>query len=553
MSLKQSCFKAVLKSDFKRMWWVGICAAAFMFMTFTSSFLRYPPLFNDSRDVISEFSSLILIGIPIAFVLGQLVFSYLNNGSSVTFLHSLPVKRLTLMASHVTFALITIIAPAIVNYTICLSSVEYGLNPFDVLKALGIYIVMTLVVFSISMLVALLTGNSVAGGIFTLVLLWLPAFLSSFIESISNKYLFGYFDYSYYLHDEHWLQKYVYLDLDDLLTAKVFIYIGLIIVCFALSCFIYSKRKLENHGEIIAFNSLGGVFKVLFGLCFGILGYFWSYGMWNYQSIVTLFVFVPIGVIIANMLSNKGFTFKKLSRPMIVSLIIVVLLLAIFGFDILGYETRVPDLEDVESITFVDGNDNYKYLRDERGYYADVQMPKSLIYERDKIEQLRSLHEEIISKRHENRNDIYTVIFEYNLKNGRSLLREYPVVYSEYEEYKRIVYDTEASRKWRYSIFDSDNNYKYTSGQIYSENGVLIGMVYDFDLDKMIEALKKDKADITYDEYLAVINDKMYEIGIYYEVEYNVDGKKYYDKESASYYIGENDVNTLALIKELGL
>lgn len=554
MSLKQFCFKAVLKSDFKRMWWVGICAAAFMFMTFTSSFLRYPPVFHESRDVISEFASLVAIGFPIAFVLGQLVFSYLNNGSSVTFLHSLPVKRLTLMASHVTFALITIIAPAVINYTICLSSAEYGLNPFDVLKALGIYIVMTLVVFSISMLVALLTGNSVAGGIFTLVLLWLPAFLSSFITSISNKYLFGYFDYSYYLYEEHWLQKYVYLDLDDLLTAKVFIYIGLIIVCFALSCFIYSKRKLENHGEIIAFNSLGGVFKVMFGLCFGILGYYWSYGMWSYQSIVTLFVFVPIGVIIANMLSNKGFTFKKLSKPMVAALIIVVLLLAIFGFDILGYETRVPDLEDVESITYVEGNRRSMYLDDENGELVEVKLPKPVITDKEKIKQINEFHKKIINNRNEYQHTFEnTIVIEYNLKNGKSLIRQYSLMHSDSEEYESMIFETDAAKKWRYPVFDTDNNYNYTKAIISSQYSYQLGAFYDGDIDRIIEAIKKDKADITYSEYRDVIYNRKFEIEIYYQKEFIIDGKKYYEQNSDEYLIGENDVNTLALIKELGL
>lgn len=554
MSLKQSCFKAVLKSDFKRMWWVGICATAFMFMTFTSAFVQYYSDYYSSDYVVSEFASLVIIGIPIAFVLGQLVFNYLNNGASVTFVHSLPVKRFTLMASHVTFAVITILAPALINYIICLSSVEHGLNPLDVLKAFGIYTVLTLVIFSISMLVALLTGNSVAGGVFTLVVIWLPAFISSFIMSVSNKYLFGYFDFSYYLYDEHWLSKYVYLDFDSLLTPKVLIYIGLIIVCSLLSFVVYKKRHLENHGEIIAFNSLGGLFKVLFGICFGILGYFWCAGMWNYESIATMFVFVPIGVIIANMLSNKGFTFKKLSRPMIVSLAIVAALLAIFRFDILGYETKIPKLSDIESITYVDGYQRFNYLENEEGVYEDVVLPKPVIKDREKIKEITDFHKKLIDKRHDNQfNFVNTAIIEYNLKDGTRLVRQYSLMDSDSREYERIMFETDAARKWRYPVFDTDNNYNYTKANICSKYSYQLGVFYDKDIDRIIEAIKKDKENITYSEYRDVLNNRQFEIDIYYQKEYIIDGKKYYEQNSDEYLIGEHDINTIALIKELGL
>ena len=47
MSLKQSCFKSIVKSDIKRSWWISALAALFIFMSSTS------PLFNRGYDYYS--------------------------------------------------------------------------------------------------------------------------------------------------------------------------------------------------------------------------------------------------------------------------------------------------------------------------------------------------------------------------------------------------------------------------------------------------------------------------------------------------------------------
>ena len=56
-------------------------------------------------------------------------------------------------------------------------------------------------------------------------------------------------------------------------------------------------------------------------------------------------------VIIANMLSNKSFSLRGSKMAIIYNAIVVLLLFVIFRFDITGFETRVPDVDDVKSVT----------------------------------------------------------------------------------------------------------------------------------------------------------------------------------------------------------
>ena len=559
MSLKQSCFKAVLKNDFKRMWWVGALSTIFMFMTFTSSYLQsYKYTYNRTLEPsVSEFATLVILGVPVAFILGQMVFNYLNGGASVSFLHSLPVKRMSLMAAHVTFAVITILAPALINYTICVAGIDNAAISYAFLKAFGIYSVITLLIFSLSMLVALLTGNSVAGGIFTLVLIGLPAFLYSFVQSICTHYLFGYFDYTYDYYEEQWLNKYIYLDMDDLMTPKVLIYIGLILVCTVLSVVIYKSRHLENHGEIIAFTCLNGLFKVIFGMCFGIVGYFWSDSMWGFESIVTLFVFVPAGVIVANFLSNKCFSFKKLSKPLIVTICIVAVLFSVFQFDIFGYETKIPSLSEVESITYVDGYDRYSYAESADGkYWQSIEMPKPVITDKETIKELHDFHKSLIQKRNDYRVGEYywDLTFEYNLVDGTSFLRTYDHSYEEYREYERIVFDTDVVKHYLYPILDETADYNFYQAKIVDTRANLYqGEITSKSLmNSLVEALKADKSKVTFEEYEKLNKAELLRIEIYHSRAIEYKGITYYDRDSDYYYIDESHVNTIAVLESAG-
>ncbi len=102
MSLKTSLFdKSVIKSDFKRFWWVSA-----LFMLLLALFVlpgavnntAYPESFADSFYFRTDEG---FLSFAFAFGLGGLLFSYLHKGNSASCLHGLPVTRRTQYLSHI--------------------------------------------------------------------------------------------------------------------------------------------------------------------------------------------------------------------------------------------------------------------------------------------------------------------------------------------------------------------------------------------------------------------------------------------------------------------
>ena len=565
MSSKQSCFKAILKSDFKRMWWVGILSTVLMFMTTVSGFINlYGRVYNENNwtiekhNVINNLSTLMIIGIPIAFLLGHVVFSYLNNTSSVTFLHSLPCTRNELFFAHTTFSLITIIIPAILSYLVCMSVVDSGVDPLWLLESFFYYLVYTLIIYAISTVVAMLCGSSIASGIFTLVVLYFPLYVFSFYRTACEEYLFGYGERYAYDFADHWLGQYVYLGFEQLASWRCIIYIFLIVFCACLSLFLYKKRHLENYGEVVAFTQLGGTFKVVFGLCFGILAFFYFGAFHNDVNLIYLCIFAPVGTIIANMLINRSFTFKKILVPVIVSISIALVIFFGFVIDFTGYETRVPSVDEVESITFEEGYNRWNYMENENGDFEEVLLPKPVCKDKKVIEEIIAFHSEFVNDRNnQNRNSYYySIDIEYNLKNGKTIYRTYAVDLLNYNKLQNIWFTTNVAKNWFYPIFDEEAEFKYYYVSVYdykSHTNLFDRSDKEFMLG-LIDAIKKDKANITYAEY----KDKQkgnrdYDIDFDCQRVYTINGKKYFDDMTLTFMITKNDVNTMNFLIENGL
>jgi len=93
MSSKTSCFKTVIKSDIKRLWWISAIAAAFMMLFVTMPFVesvkynlqnsnyRLSIYGNESDWVLNRLGVNYFFSMMLGGFLSLGLFSYLNNSS----------------------------------------------------------------------------------------------------------------------------------------------------------------------------------------------------------------------------------------------------------------------------------------------------------------------------------------------------------------------------------------------------------------------------------------------------------------------------------------
>ena len=167
MSSKQSCFKAIIKSDLRRSWWLGALAALFIFMSSTTylfssyDFSSYRYRLSHAVGFAKEMGFSFVIGMFLSAFCALFIFSYLNKVNSVSFFHSLPITRNKILLAHILSSAVIIISPMLLNSIISLFAVNRGVKASWVLFTLLAYIVYSFVIFSVTLVVSMLCGSSV--------------------------------------------------------------------------------------------------------------------------------------------------------------------------------------------------------------------------------------------------------------------------------------------------------------------------------------------------------------------------------------------------------
>ena len=581
MSLKQSCFKSIIKSDLKRSWWISALATIIIFMSSTSQLFNYSNTnyyyfgkFETALDFVENTFGNHVIGMIVSAFVVLYLFTYINKVNSVSFFHSLPTTRNSLLAAHLTSSFILVVSPMLINTIISFFTIGRGIKASWILVSFALYLVYCLVILSVTLFVVMLTGVSLASGIFTIVLVFLPLFIFMFVSELCSDYLYGFAGVDVF---EEFLLKYIYLAPEKLMSASVIIYVCLTVVLFALCFFIYNKRHLENYGEVIAFPNLKGLFKVLFAICSGVLSYYYFESFWGISSILTMFVFGILGVIIANMLANKKITLKGVLRPLLVTVASILLLFVAFFFDIFGFEKRIPDIDDIEYVD-ISGLywEDYEYVQSDIFDQGSVRVNKKDPYiphfkSKEEVQLFLDLHKYAVDHQKENDDwddDIITPSyriterrsfdFEYTLKNGKKMQRSYYLPVAEMEALTSKIYSTDTYRKWKYPVLDGTEKIYKSVGirdvrTYYNDDYIRIS-AQEENAKRIIEAVTKDRENIMYDRMQTNDYGTVMTVELNYTLTYVSDeGKEHQIEHSDNYAISKYDVNTWALLEELNL
>ena len=285
---------------------------------------------------------------------------------------------------------------------------------------------MSLIAFyGMAVFCAMLTGNIVVLPVVYVVLNLTSLVVEGGIRGILNSFVFGMENYPGLLSEIFspisglYDKAKVYYDY----TVNELIYdgMGLIagyciagIVLMVLALMLYKIRNMETAGDIVAIPVLKPIFK--YCMCFGTaivagtlgteLLYFAPGGAFPAFLFMLLGAFT--GYFAAEMMMKKSLrVFGEKWKGLIISFCIIGAFVACFEFDVFGFEKRVPEPENVESVWL----NSYE------------------IKEEENIKNITELHKQIIKNKKaiEKEGDLYTNI-SYRLKNGKSISRRYSLI-----------------------------------------------------------------------------------------------------------------------------
>ena len=537
----------LFKSNLKRFWWIG---AGVMLGFLTIALLL---LFDDGTSDGYAIMNAILIGV--AGILPAILFSYLNNSGSVTCMHALPVKRKAHFITNISTIYTLILVPAIISYGIgffwCL--VKEPLEIGNLIEYFPVLIICVTIAMSAGTLGSMITGNTIAAIAFAILFFSLPFYGEGVIKGFLSENVYGMWDVQYYS-----LQNMSIVEVNSFMLGWFIVsIIGLIV-----SWLLYKNRNLETNGDIISFKFLKPIFIACVSLFAGLVGYFYLCIFFD-DSIFLMLPFGILGAVVSYMLAKKAFTIKGIWKPVLIYVLFVGALWGTITFDLTGFEERIPEISDIESIDMVNVDDferdyNYYIIEGEK-YYWNMPLENYRYYDENDFANIIKFHSNKINYRLGGSERIYIV---YNLKNGKTLKRIYNASLIDDKEYLEPIYCTEQKLKLNHNWLVGEypvEEITISDDRMKNDTKTFEILVGDSEKAKLLlEALKRDIKEASYEDIVSNKNS-MTQIQLEYQRELrDEEGNIFFDdaKSRPSYDnfgIPENYERTTALLREWGL
>ena len=442
-------------------------------------------------------------GLTLAVTAGVLcamaVFGYLYNHRSAAMMHALPMNRTTLFTTQylagLSFLLLPLLAVGLITVVVAITllpSGNWGEAMGHVLTWLLGQCGFSLFFYSFAAFCAMFTGHILALPAFYGILNILVCVLYYLITTLISSLFYG----VYYRGGDSDLVRYLtpVWALSDAIhvpsthtapdgsysyslptmqspgTVAAYAAVGVVLAVLAL--LVYRQRHVESAGDVVSIPIVRPVFQwgVAFcsGLCFGV--YTAAFFGWDSTALLTacVLVWTVVGFFVAEMLLKKSFRVLRAWKRCLIAVTAMALLCAACAFDWFGVETRVPDVDEVLSVTV--HSDMGSYPRDDGGSYHQM------VTDPETIQRMIHLHSAILQDR--NRPDPdptdhleygdyrfgdETTYFDlvYSLKDGSILARRYTIPLF------RADLEQEGSFTWQMNQLTQDRE--------------LVESIYDFD------------------------------------------------------------------------
>lgn len=461
-SLSERFFsKALIKADLRNNWMWSVVMTVFLVLNVLSlpdtEYYTYYSSFYDNYDRFLNYCGLsFFIALFFGLFIGTRLFTYLDKPNSVSCMHGLPFSRRKLYLSHIASGGILIGLPALA-VSVLMTFMSFG-NQFITLRCiaafLAIFLIYALLSFAISAFAMTVCGNVVVSTLFSCTIAILPAALLVFVFGLCEVNIYGFAADSGILEN---ILNFLYVFPEALFPWRFSVYLGFILAFFTGGYFVYKIRPLENCEEVVAFKKLHGLFIYAVGLVSGMIGYLFFMNLAEIENPIGMLPLGIIGVAVSTMIAKKSVNLKGSLRYIAIFTAAIGIVSAIFAFDLLGIEKRVPNAQEVE---YVSVENNYRHRN--VGEFVPFAAPDRNVEDPDDIELICNLHKAYISDKVGSKNPggkhhtDDSFVFVYHLKNGSTLKRRYSYLSDEnYEKYLIPVRNIEEYKAYAYPIIDS--------------------------------------------------------------------------------------------------
>ncbi|MBY6037684.1 hypothetical protein KUV80_13520 [Fictibacillus nanhaiensis] len=470
MPSKTSWFnREIIKQSLRNTGWLGIvyflglvfAIPLRMLMNYTSVNEDYYQSPSNLFDYQLEIQVFLMFGIPI--LLAIFLFRYLHVKNAADFMHSLPIKRLNLYNHFVSMGVLILIVP-IIMVSIILLILYSSLNTenYFTLIQLGewvlITVVMTVFTFLATVFVGMITGISAIQGLFSFILLIFPLGISVLIAFNLSFLLHG-FPGDYYLNKQ--FEKYSPFTIVDRLTnntmesIEILIYFLLSILLYIFALQLYKLRKIEMVSQALGFPQLKPVFIYGTTFCMMLFGGVY-FGETEHHFLWILFGYAIgslIGFFVAQMIVEKTWRVFKNIRGFGIYAATTAIFFLLFQFDITGYESRLPEIEEIQSFYIGDNHYEYEAREDDLTFFVNKKKSYS---DPENIQAVHDLHQQLISEKiPKNANEQIFILYE--LKDGSKQVREFKVASKQsYSSYLKPIYESMEYKEHNYPLLTVD-------------------------------------------------------------------------------------------------
>jgi ABC-2 type transport system permease protein len=593
----RNLFFKLQKEDLKRRIWTIALAILVFFLSFLVTAAMMIGNFDQGNqgnisirreDYLEQIISfmqpqaiIIFITITGAVICGLSGFFYLQSKKKVDLYHSVPVRREILFTISYLDGLLIYLVPYIISILLCFIIFQTSgfMNAqvfFAALSSVGISLLYYTLIYTITVIAVMLTGNIIISCFGTAVFM----LYGTLITLIKQSYFQEFFATYYNNNDEgEWsflspvgsfinTANKISDGSKQGLVGTILLVIILSILFIGLALYLYIKRPSEAAGKSMAFGITRPVIKLLLtipltmsgGIIFKSAVRNDSVSWFIFGLIFTFFIIYAIIEIIYNFDIRSAFNHKK---QMLLSAGMITLITCIFQFDLFRYDFYLPDKDKVESMSVafseLDGNIRYFEWEGDRHLYRDsvyYQLKHMELKDFDTAYQLADLGIQQTDKDKQTKdrldvnksydiNNEYTFYIKYTLKGGRTVYRSYQLNKAESFNMMQDIYAKKEFKETHFPIYKLDEkNEKIGEISCFNELGNKEFSLSNKEKEELIETYKAELNNLTLMDMI-----QNYPLATLSIMSYEEDSGNTFGTE---YYIYPTFTNTIDFLKKHG-
>jgi len=311
----------------------------------------------------------VIFALLAGLIVAMAVCSHLYNNRSANFMGALPCRREGQFLSTYLAGLTILIGPNLVIFllTLLIEAVAGTVVWSSLLFWLAALCAMEFFFYSFAVCLGQFAGHILALPVFYGIFNAFVVAVYSLLNYVLDVYYFGFNGLSGVGEDiVSWCTPvipFLQMDIDFIEENGVLmvdaeglwvaaVYAAVAVALTACALLLYRRRHLETAGDIVAVRAMRPVFKYGVALCVGLFFGFLvdqMFGLGELGMMIAIVIWGIVGYFVAQMLLDKSIRVLKKWKGAAAVTAVFLLLFAVIGFDLTGFESRVPSVSSVAS------------------------------------------------------------------------------------------------------------------------------------------------------------------------------------------------------------